>query len=148
LYLVADDGSNGAELWKSDGTTDGTVLVKDINPNIVTNPFGFPGLPGPASSSPDWLTDVQGTLYFSADDGTSGRELWKSDGTPEGTVLVKDVQSDAPSGFAGSANPANLIVAGGRLYFTTQPDGATPALWVSDGTPEGTVSLHDLAPLP
>src|SRR5881396_2555956 len=54
-----------------------TVLVKDINP-------------GRGSSSPDGLTDVNGTLFFSAEDPTNGRELWKSDGTAAGTEEVRD----------------------------------------------------------
>ena len=59
-YIEAE---NGTELWKSDGTAAGTVLVQDINP-------------GSASSSPMWLTNVGGTLFFSADDRTHGRQLW------------------------------------------------------------------------
>ena len=41
------------------------------------------------------LTDVGGTLFFTADDGIHGRELWKSDGTEAGTVLVKDIDPGA-----------------------------------------------------
>src|SRR5205085_4663061 len=63
LFFIADDGVSGPELWKSDGTSGGTVLVKDIRP-------------GAAGASLDNLTDVNGTLFFSADDGTSGPELW------------------------------------------------------------------------
>ena len=58
----------GQELWKTDGTQDGTSLVKDINPGSI-------------GSRPYSLTNVGGTLYFVANDGSHGRELWKSDGT-------------------------------------------------------------------
>jgi ELWxxDGT repeat protein len=72
VFFRADDGVNGVELWKSDGTSAGTVKVKDINPT--------------GSSFPYYLTNVNGTLFFRADDGVNGVELWKSDGTPDGTV--------------------------------------------------------------
>ena len=75
LFFAADDGANGSELWKSDGTAAGTVLVKDITPGSRRG------------SCPSDLTNVNGTLFFAANDGTSGRELWKSDGTAAGTVL-------------------------------------------------------------
>src|SRR5262249_46384662 len=74
-YLAGDDGLTGYELWKTDGTAAGTVLVKDI-------------YPGSAGSSLSSLTAVNSTLFFLADDGTTGWELWKSDGTGAGTVLV------------------------------------------------------------
>jgi ELWxxDGT repeat protein len=63
LYFSANDGTNGTELWQSDGTASGTVLAKDINP-------------GSASSSPQGLRASGSTLFFSADDGTHGRQLW------------------------------------------------------------------------
>jgi len=58
LLFTADDGRNGVELWKSDGTSSGTVMVTDINTG--------------GSSSPAHLVAVNGTLFFAADDGTSG----------------------------------------------------------------------------
>ena len=64
LFFIANDGTTGNELWKSDGTAAGTVLVKDINP-------------GASGSFPDKLTNVNGTLFFSATDGTTGNELWE-----------------------------------------------------------------------
>ena len=78
LYFQADDGADGVELWKSDGTAAGTVMVTDINP-------------GADGSYPSELANVNGTLYFNADDGADGVELWKSDGTAAGTVMVKDI---------------------------------------------------------
>jgi ELWxxDGT repeat protein len=65
LFFVVDDGTNGYELWTSDGTSGGTVLVRDIQP-------------GASSSSSSNLTNVNGTLFFMADDGTNGMELWKT----------------------------------------------------------------------
>ena len=78
LYFEASNATDGFELWKSDGTAAGTVMVKDINP-------------GPDGSNPSDLTNVNGTLYFEANDGPNGAELWKSDGTAAGTVMVKDI---------------------------------------------------------
>jgi ELWxxDGT repeat protein len=85
LFFTANDGTTGVELWKSDGTGAGTMLVKDINP-------------GGASSSPQALTEPIDKIFFTADDGTNGRELWKSNGTELGTMLLKDINpGDASS---------------------------------------------------
>ena len=89
LFFVADDGIHGWELWKSDGTAAGTKLVKDIWPgtsNSINVDSGF----GDTFVAFVELTNVNGTLFFAANDGVHGQELWKSDGTRAGTVLVKD----------------------------------------------------------
>jgi ELWxxDGT repeat protein len=79
-FFLASTPQTGSELWKSDGTVGGTVLVKDIRP-------------GPDGSFPVFsvprLAGVSGTLFFTASDGVTGSELWKSDGTEAGTVRVK-----------------------------------------------------------
>src|SRR5688572_7086451 len=87
LFFRASDIVNGAELWKSDGTTLGTVMVADLNQ-------------GPASSDPQYLELVGTTLYFIANDGVHGRELWKSDGTATGTVMVADINQGAGHGIS------------------------------------------------
>jgi ELWxxDGT repeat protein len=132
LFFVDDDGTTGDELWKSDGTSAGTVLVKDI----------FPGSHGsyPNSSGPSSLTNVNGTLYFAADDGTHARELWKSDGTGGGTRLVKDIN---PSTWSGPNDLANV---NGTLFFSADDGTLGRELWKSDGTATGTVLVKDIIP--
>src|SRR6185436_5943498 len=125
-FFDANDGVHGWELWKSDGTEAGTVLVKDINPAVY---------PGGHSAAPYDLTNVNGTVYFRADDGTSGWELWKSDGTTAGTVLMKDINPGSASSYPGA-----LADTRGTLFFTAN-NGSSKGygLWKSDGTPTGTL---------
>lgn len=128
LYFGANNGSNGMELWKSDGTSGGTVLVKDINP-------------GSASSSIGYLTPVGNTLYFVASNGTQGVELWKSDGSTAGTVLVKDIRSGSASSY-----PSALAGMNGLLYFSASDGVNGTELWKSDGTAAGTQLLLNIHP--
>jgi ELWxxDGT repeat protein len=128
FYFVADDGASGPELWKSDGTEAGTVLVKDI----------FPGARG---AEPALLTRVRNRLFFVADDGTHGRELWTSDGTEAGTVLVADLVPGE-----GSSLPQQLAAMGHLLLFSAWDETHGREPWKSDGTAAGTVRIQDIAP--
>ncbi len=121
LFFTANTKADGRELWKSDGTEAGTVLVKNINES--------------GDSNATELTNVNGTVFFSADDGIAGRELWKSDGSEAGTVMVKDLVS-------GSANPHDLQTVNGLLYFKTNDNNSNEKLWKSDGSEAGTVMLQ------
>jgi ELWxxDGT repeat protein len=124
LYFSADDFNVfGAELWKTNGTEAGTVMVKDINPF-----FG---------SYPNNLTDVKGTLYFAADDGVNGNEIWKTNGSPNSTRLVKDITPGYSSIFY-----YNLCSAGGKLYFVN-PASYPDVLWSSGGAPANTIQVVD-----
>src|SRR5689334_2277206 len=86
--------SSGGGLWKTDGTSEGTLLIKE----------GF--------NAVDYFTAVNGILFFIAKDATHGLELWKSDGTEAGTVMVKDI---IPGSYWGS--PRQLVGVGELLYF-------------------------------
>src|SRR5439155_692817 len=99
-------------------------LVKDIN--TATD-----------DSSPDGLTDVNGTLFFVASDPTNGRELWKSDGTAAGTVLVKDIHPGS-----GDSYPYWLTDVNGTLFFAAFDPSNGTELWKSDGTAAGTVLVN------
>ncbi len=132
LYFVADDYVHGRELWRADAT--GATMVKDINPRMS-------GTGGGTGSSPNWLTDVGGTLYFAASGLTGGQELWKSDGTEAGTVLVKEIW---PGPLESS--PSELIDVAGRLYFAASDSDAGNELWTSDGTEQGTFRVADIRP--
>lgn len=90
---------------------------------------------------------VGGESYFFADNGTTGRELWKSDGTGAGTVLVKDLTPGSAS-----TNVDSMYDLGGRCVFLTkvinpvknQRGNVDYTLWSTDGTAEGTVKLLEL----
>lgn len=115
VYFTANDGTNGLELWVTDGTTNGTQLLKDI-------------YPGALFSNPQHLTVYNGKLYFAANDGTNGMELWVTDGTANGTQMLKDLNA----GSASSA-PSQFTLYNGKMYFT-----ATGGIWETDGTVAGT----------
>jgi ELWxxDGT repeat protein len=142
LALFRANTPDGWELWKSDGTPAGTQLVKRIDesdasglePEIEDADSFFPILPTKA--------DLAGTLLFAADDGSTGTELWRSEGTDAGTWLLEDLY---PSG---SGFPHELTPFGGKIYFAGFAGGG---FWSSDGTEAGTASFpsycsNDLTP--
>ena len=140
LFFTANDGVNGNELWVSDGTTAGTQLLKDINPGSSSY-YGYYGYSSyPYGSYASNLTEFQGQLFFTANDGVTGNELWVSDGTAAGTQLLKDINP------VGSSYAYNLTVAGDLFFFTASDAFNGEELWVSDGTAEGTQLLQDINP--
>ena len=154
LYFSASAEGSGTELWVSDGTAAGTKLLKDINP--TSNTSFYPGdfsVSSPRSSSPQFFTAVRNAVYFAADDGTHGQELWKTDGTAAGTVMVKDLSPTVGSPqFELTGTPSGSKVRGltafdGNVYFAAEETGTSgPQFYVSNGTAAGTVKLTSAAP--
>jgi len=136
-YFFAYRNDIGYELWKSAGHDSNTVLVKDINP-------------GPASALPttNLVVQIQPTLfqnklYFVAFSADLGYEVWRTDGTAEGTIPVSAIPGNSDDFY-----PTYLQVVGERLFFAMDPWG-TPqpgAFFASDGTPEGTIQFSNLIP--
>lgn len=136
MFFLAFTDDTGLELWITDGTAIGTQMVKDINP-------GATGCGTDLIAVQDWqhLVVFQNKVYFLADDGTHGEELWVSDGTTAGTTLVKDINP----GTAGSF-PIYLKVFNERLIFQAYTPSQGAELWISDGTTAGTHILKDINP--
>ena len=140
LYFAANDGETGRALFVSDGTTEGTQLVKDIYPeNNSQSRFYFRNLSN--------LTEFDGKLYFASDNGESGKELFVSDGTAEGTQLVKDIYpGEDPYGNKNSSAPSDLVEFKDKFYFAANDGVHGNELFVSDGTAEGTQLVKDIYP--
>src|SRR6185295_14166193 len=114
LVFAADDG-HGRELWRSDGTAAGTTVLRDLTLSDSTDD----------NVGPTFFQPAAGRLFFTADDGIHGFELWQTDGTPEGTRMVQDI---APEGA--SSYPEDLTLAGDRLFFSADDGTTGQELWV------------------
>jgi ELWxxDGT repeat protein len=118
-------------LWKTDGTTAGTVILTEF---VVPRYASY--------DRPHFSLTVLGSqLVFAADDGAHGTELWTSNGTAAGTRMLRDLLP----GSAGSG-PGQFRLTGGRLYFSATDGLHGFELWQTDGTAAGTRMLQDLAP--
>ncbi|PXY42230.1 hypothetical protein DMB65_03085 [Flavobacterium cheongpyeongense] len=131
LFFRATNGTNGVELWKSDGTDDGTVMVKDINTTTSAA----------SNSNAANFTAFNNQIYFTASNGTTanGSELWKTDGTSAGTVMVKDINA----GTANSNPQLFTIINPTTMLFSATDGVGGVELWKTDGTESGTLNVID-----
>lgn len=168
FFEVTDAFTNAKGLWKTDGTTAGTRLVKSIfaipgrgeKYSVAGDKFFFFGNGNPSSFGIGlWVSDgtEAGTeflknfainsgqftvfneeLFFRGDDG-SGFGLWKSDGTLDGTTKLADI----PKPINATYYPSQLQVVGDKLFFMSGDSQDPNKLWVSDGSKNGTEVLID-----
>ena len=172
VFVGNNNGYNNYEPWFSDGTADGTYMIKDLQQGeSSSNPGDFIAYDGrvffeadvqwgwelyvtdltqqgtdmfmnigQGSSNPREFTIYNDILYFSAQESNLiGDELWRTDGTTQGTMMVKDLCTESSGG-----SPSRLIVFQDSLYFSAYADGIGGELWVSDGTEAGTVVRADI----
>ncbi|HAL72554.1 MAG TPA: hypothetical protein DCP71_12365 [Verrucomicrobiales bacterium] len=125
LYFLV----NGSQLWVTNGVNAaGTTLVKDFQ------------LGNAGSFATGLAADGTGMVYFSATDGLSGQELWKSDGTQGGTSLVANIRPEAetPNPPPLGSAPTSITPSGAQVYFSADATGSNRELWITDGTGPGT----------
>jgi ELWxxDGT repeat protein len=138
VWFNASDPVHGRELWKTDGTPEATMLVKDIHPGraaALYDPTPTVTRDGVAVRAESQLVPFNDGLIFTADDGATGIELWWSDGTPDGTVLIRDINPGVET-----SDPDNFTPVGESMFFTAG-DAEGPGLWKTDGTQAGTVKV-------
>lgn len=129
-FALYGSAETGIELWKSDGSFDGTGLVKDIWPGYESS-----------LTTPDRFVSFKSKLFFVANDGIHGRELWVSNGSTDGTYLFKDII------VGNSSNPNELTVVDNTLFFVVGHDPVFgEELWKTDGTTDGTTIVKDIIP--
>lgn len=125
VVFAANNGTQGAELWRSDGTPGGTILVRNIRS-------------GSDSSNPAGFHDWDGVVYFAANNGDDGRELWKTEGSNGDTVMVKNIDDAAGS------DPGDFVEHRSLLYFAATTTTHGRELWSTNGTGGGTTRRTDL----
>jgi trimeric autotransporter adhesin len=141
VIFSARHNTSGVELWFSNGTKDGTLLISDINPrgnSYPSNPKYYTADSIPVQDGEPFVK-FKGKIFFAANDGTHGFELWESDGTQAGTKLVKDIYPGN-----NSSSIKWMLVMGSALYFSANDGLAGQELWKSDGTLSGTVLFKDI----
>ncbi|MEZ6120232.1 MAG: hypothetical protein R3C28_27175 [Pirellulaceae bacterium] len=125
IYFVGNDGIHGNEVWRTDGTVDGTAMVRDI----------APGFPGSTVLSCCGFGAVGDRIVFSATNSEFGNQVWGTDGTEVGTEVLTNTQD-------GAFNATALVEWNGFVYFA----GRVGQVWRTDGTPQGTEFVTEVSP--
>jgi trimeric autotransporter adhesin len=126
--FIADDSLHGKELWVTDGTTAGTLLLKDI-------------YDGTGDADPKLIDTVGGKMIFFATKEGSGRELWATDGKLGGTDMLADIDPGMGSAFT---EDIFLGHAGNKIFVVAENSPNGDALYVTDGTLGGTGLVKDI----
>ncbi|MES2688920.1 MAG: T9SS type A sorting domain-containing protein [Bacteroidota bacterium] len=129
LYFFAIGTDGKQNLYETDGSEAGTKQVTTSGLSVMV-PYG---------RRTEVFTEFNNALYFMADDFVNGIELWKTDGTAAGTVMVKEI-NPAKGMFDSKSEISQLTVMGSNLYFfgNETSDEDSLQLWKTDGTTAGT----------
>jgi ELWxxDGT repeat protein len=129
LVFIAFDNKDSFELWKSDGTEGGTKIIREV---VQTANELYPLMYG--------ISIVDDILYWTVDDGIHGTELWRTDGTSAGTLMVKNIASESGDANAmlHSDENTNGLILDNELFFLANDGVHGMELWKTNGTPDGT----------
>ena len=130
------DDDNQAESGNGGGNNDDSNQDSSTSTSLVKNIAK-----GPKGSNPSHLNRFQSKVYFAANDGSHGNELWSSKGNGKSTTLFKDINKGKES-----ANPSNLKTINKTLYFAATNGESGVELWQSDGSTRGTFQTADIRP--
>ncbi len=143
LFFAGWNEESGRELYRTNGHVSGTILLKDIYPGSASGLSDASLYYSPYSAVDKYRGAVlDDQLFFTGNDGVAGDELWRSDGTPGGTVVVKDINP----GAEGGVRTGPLIAYNGYIYLRGDDGVHGAALWRSDGSALGTTLFHELIP--
>lgn len=136
ILFPAFEASSGTEIWVSDGTPEGTGLVRDLCPGPCSYTFHLLGAAGNVG-----LFWVNGDGRF-----TDPVELWRTDGTTAGTFRLFSSADGGPGTdcFVVERTPAASL--GGLLLLSLSTPDSGCELWRTDGTAAGTVQVKDILP--
>jgi ELWxxDGT repeat protein len=115
----------GNELFSSDGTPSGTILLKDLKP-------------GSSGSDPRFFKSALGKVFFRMGTTVFGDSLFVTDGTSLGTFALCKYPT-----FSSIINEGSIEM-NGKFYFVNSTTASGDELWVSDGTVSGTQMLKDI----
>jgi ELWxxDGT repeat protein len=153
LYFAADDGVSGLEIWRSNGTAAGTSRVTDVAPGpgsaypyellamggalyfagtVSGSTWGVYSTTGSGqneifapSGFPQQLTPIGTTLYFQANDGLNGDEIWRTVGGAAATAFT-----NSPDPLF---QPRSFTKVGSSIYFVAYDSTNGTELWKTDG---------------
>ncbi|MBL8828835.1 MAG: hypothetical protein JNM18_17785, partial [Planctomycetaceae bacterium] len=150
MRFIAPQGISGSGSFAFTITDDGTTFgVPDSRSSTDSISFTFSPRTAitltrdinqlPANSDPTTAVNLNGIAIYTAFDYARGTELWRSDGTPTGTYLLKDIRAGGRS-----SSITNLTVVGNRVFFAANDVATGTELWSTDGTTAGTGMVSDI----
>lgn len=136
FYFTSDNGTTGTEIWRTNGTPAGTQLFKEV----IT---GSGGIYGSSRGFAD--SNLPGFMFFALELPNEGREMWRTDGTPQGTTQLINIAPGLDHGVSGFRMEEGIAFLPGKFLFIGSPQSNDQTIYASDGTPGGTTSLFNIS---